>query len=88
MRRILNNDLSLAEKLQKEGLDSKNSEKLKLLEKRILKFSDKLHASKTEMKADISGEMITKNPELESLAKMLIEKWKLEQKTSSESQKD
>lgn len=59
MRRILSKDMSITEKLQNaKELSPLEEKKLQILQARVLKYADKLHASKTEM--ELSGEITSK----------------------------
>lgn len=56
MRRILNKDMAIAEKFQNsKELSPLEKEKLIILQARILKYADKLHASRTTQ--EHSGEV-------------------------------
>ena len=49
MRRLLDRDLAISERLQNaKELSSIDKEKLAILQARVLKYADKLHATKTE----------------------------------------
>lgn len=53
MRRLLDRDLKIAEELQKsKEIDATSEKKLSILQSRILKYSDKLHASKSDLTTD------------------------------------
>lgn len=59
MRKLLDKDLAIAEKLQNgKELDPLDEKKLQILQSRILKFADKLHATKNEM--DVNAEITSK----------------------------
>jgi hypothetical protein len=59
MRRILNKDLKIIERLQDaKEIDPVDEKKLAISQARVSKYLDKLHASKTEM--DVSGEITKK----------------------------
>lgn len=53
MRKILDKDIEMVEKLQNEDeIDEKTQKKIILLQARILKYMDKLHASKSSLGTD------------------------------------
>ena len=59
MRRILDKDLKIIERLQDaEEINPVDEKKLQISQARVSKYLDKLHASKSEM--DLSGEIIKK----------------------------
>ena len=59
MRRILDKDLKIIERLQNaKEINPVDEKKLAISQSRVSKYLDKLHASKTEM--DLSGEIIKK----------------------------
>ncbi len=59
MKRLLDKDLLIAEKFQNsKELSPLEEKKLQILQARILKYADKLHASKTDM--ELSGEITKK----------------------------
>lgn len=59
MRKILNKDLKIIARLQdSKKISPIDEKKLAILQSRVSKYLDKLHASKTEM--DISGEITSK----------------------------
>lgn len=59
MRKILNKDLKIIERLQdSEIINPVDEKKLVISQARVSKYLDKLHASKTEM--DLSGEITSK----------------------------
>ncbi len=69
MRRILNKDLKMMERLQDaEELNPLEEKKLAILEGRIKKFADKLHVSKTATDITTKGESVNINPETLKLA--------------------
>jgi hypothetical protein len=66
MRRLLNKDLAIAEKLQNsKELDATDKEKLQILQARVLKYADKLHASRQTQ--EHSGEIILPTPILKNV---------------------
>lgn len=59
MKRILNKDMAITEKLQNaKELSPLEEKKLQILQARVLKYADKLHASKTE--TELKGEITSK----------------------------
>ena len=59
MRRILNKDLKIIERLQdSEDPSPIDEKKLAISQQRVSKYLDKLHASKQEL--DLSGEIVSK----------------------------
>ena len=62
MRRLLNKDLAIAEKLQNsKELDATDKEKLQILQARVLKYADKLHASRQALPPYLIPEPCTPN---------------------------
>lgn len=65
MRNILNNDLLIAKKFQKsKKLNPLEEKKLQVLQARMLKYADKLHASKTDITSDGKQINISVSPEI------------------------
>lgn len=65
MRKILNKDLTIAEKFQEsKELNPVEEKKLQILQARILKYADKLHASKTDVTSDGKQIVINLAPEI------------------------
>lgn len=78
MRDLLNKDLNIAKDIQSGELDETKLKKLNVLQARMLKIMDKLHASKTE--TEFSGEVEVRADESTlQAAKEFIEKWKASQ---------
>lgn len=59
MRKILNKDLKIIERLQDaKEINPVDEKKLAISQSRVSKYLDKLHASKTDL--DITGEIVSK----------------------------
>jgi len=67
MQKILDNDLKIMEELQMGEVDASKKEKLILLQARVLKIMDKLHATKESH--EHSGEISLPTPILDNLKK-------------------
>ena len=66
MRRLLNKDLAIAERLQNsKELNVTDKEKLQILQARVLKYADKLHASRQTQ--EHSGEINLPTPILKNV---------------------
>ncbi len=71
MRKILDKDLSMIERIQSgKKMRLIDWKKLELLQARVLKIMDKLHASRGEMKH--TGELVTITPEDQAAANKAI----------------
>lgn len=60
MRKILNKDLNILERLQNKQITPEDEKRLQLAQSRVLKIMDKLHVSKTQTDVTSGGEKIEK----------------------------
>jgi hypothetical protein len=75
MRKILDRDLKMVDKIQEEEeIDDKTQKKLILLKERIKIYSDKLHIPKVDLTT--KGESINVNPKTLEIAKKYEEELK------------